>query len=215
MITKKEWIPLIVSIALFTILLTYNKEIFSIEKIPIYLLMSMIIILTSIFAKKIAAKRMHVKIEHKIWEFQRYGFGKGAHLKNPFLMGFFLPALLGLLSGGAIKFLTFIEFNSKELPGKTTKRFGIKRFSTMLEWDDARIGFFGIVAVMALAIITKSLISFQAFPFFELSKYALYFAIYNVLPFSTLDGMKIFMGSRALYILSLSLLVITSLVVFF
>ncbi|MEK6885752.1 MAG: hypothetical protein AABX17_02190 [Nanoarchaeota archaeon] len=215
MITKKEYIPIIVSIALFTLLLTYNNEIFSFEKIPLYLILSTAIILISIFAKKIAAKKIHTEIEHKIWEFQRYWFSKGSHLRHPVLIGFFLPALLGFLSGGAIKFLTFLEFNSKELPGKATKRFGIKRFSTMLEWDDARIGFFGLVAVMALAIIAKFLISFQAFPFIELSKYALYFAIYNIIPFSTLDGMKILMGSRPLYIFSLGLLILTGLVVFF
>jgi Zn-dependent protease len=131
------------------------------------------------------------------------------------MMGFYLPALLGFLSGGAIKFLALLEFNSKELPGKATKRFGIKRFSEMLEWDDARIGFYGLVAIMILAILAKSLVSFQAFPFFLLAKYALYFAIYNIIPFSTLDGMKIFMGSRPLYIFCLGLLIITGVIVFF
>ncbi len=214
MITKKEYIPIIVSIALFSILLAYNKEIFSLEKIPIYLLISAIIILTSIFAKKITAKKIHVEIEHKIWEFERYGIAKGNHLRYPILIGFFLPALLSFLSGGFIKFLTFMEFTSKELPAKSTKRFGIKRFSTMLEWDDGRIGFFGLVAVMALAIIAKFLISYSSLPFFELAKYSLYYAAYNAIPFSTLDGMKIFMGSRPLYIFALILLIATGLIVF-
>jgi len=215
MITKKEYIPIIVSIALFTLLLTYSKSIFSFEKIPVYFLISVIIIFTSIIAKKITAKKINVEIEHKIWEFQRYGIGKGSHLKYPILAGFFLPAILAVISGGFIKFLTFLEFNSKELPGKATKRFGIKRFSTMLEWDDARIAFYGLLAVMALAILAKFFISVQAFPFFEFSKYVLYFAIYNIVPFSTLDGMKILMGSRPLYVLSLGLLILTGLIVFF
>ncbi|MDP1729212.1 MAG: hypothetical protein Q8L27_03360 [archaeon] len=215
MISKKEVGVIAISIILFSLLLVFNNQKISYNEIPKSLILVSTIILISIFAKKITALKLDMEIEHKVWNFQRYWVTTGSKLPFPLPMGILFPTLLAIISGGWIKFLTFMQFESKALPSKVAKKYGSKRFSNVSEWDDALIGFYGILAIMILATLAKYLMSFDFFQFPELSKYALYFAAYNMIPFSKLDGNKIFFGSRPLYVFTLVLLAITTLIVIF
>ncbi len=215
MVTKKEVIHIIIAIVIFTLILSFNNNFFSYAKIPAYLLMSLTIILVSVFAKKITASKLDIKIEHEVWKWSRYWITKKSYLPFSVPIGFFLPALIGFLTAGSVKFLTFLQFESEALPSKASKAYGRRRFSTVMEWDDAMIGFYGLISVLLLAVIAKLFVSPNPSILYEFSKYALYFGAYNLIPFSKLDGMRIFMGSRPLYVFSLVLAALTALVIFF
>jgi hypothetical protein len=210
MLTTKELSVLTLSAVLMALMISFFEN----EMHPSMLIQalgfSIIIIFVWVFAKKFVADYLDMSIEQKIWPFKRYWISSGSHFKRAIPIVIILPLLLSFLSAGVIKFFAFTTFYSKALPSKVAKKYGIRRFSNVGEWDDSLIAFYGLVAIMALAVVT----SFTILPSFEgFSKIAFYFAISNMIPFSSLDGMKIFMGSRPLYIFSLVLLVVTGLLV--
>ena len=186
MFEKKELISLVIGIILMSILVSFislNKEVI-IQRIPLALIISIVVISVSVLAKKITARKIDMKINHKIFEWEKYWWSKGSHFRKPIPMGVLLPLVLLFLSAGIIKFFAFFEFKSEALISKVAKKYGRYRFSNISEWDDALIGFYGMLAVVFIAITARFLVSFQFFPFIELSKYSLYYALYNIIPFS-------------------------------
>jgi Zn-dependent protease len=210
MFKKKEIVAIAISVIIMTLIISFStneKEILS-NKLIIALVISLIVILISVLAKKITAHNINVKVTHKVWEWQRYGFGKGSYLKKPVPVGALLPLLLMFLSLGVIKFFTFLEFETQATQAKAVKKYGRFRFSNINEWDDALIGFYGLIALLILAVIT-SLLTSPIFPFKDLSKYAFIYAVCNLIPISSLDGTRIFFGSKPLYVTSLVLTLIS------
>jgi hypothetical protein len=183
----------------------------SLVEIPVAILISLIILAVAIFSKRFTAKKIDTKINFSFWKWQRYWFSKGSYLKKPFSIGVLLSLLLLVLSVGKIKFLALLQFDTKALVSKVVKQYGKKRFSTVTEWDKALISFYGLIAILLLAVITK-FIPQTIFPFKELAKYSAFYAICNMIPIGDLDGAKIFFGSRPLYIFSLILTIIACLI---
>jgi len=214
MFKKSEYIPLIIAILVMAILISFfpsEKEILPKEILPA-ILVSAVIIIASVLVKKAIAKTLDVEIEHKIWEWDRYRFSEGAHFKRPIPMGLVLPLLLLFISVGTVKFFAFLQFSTKALVAKAAKKYGRYRFSKVNEWDEALIGFYGLLGIIALSLIARF---FNQIPLIgELSKYAMFYAISNVLPLGLLDGAKIFFGSRPLYVLTLIITILAALVVF-
>lgn len=206
----------------FLILSPYKWENFSlieIKKILLALFYSAIIISVWICAKKVSAYNRDIEIKHSIWKFQRYSIEKSGHLKKPFPIGVILPLILSVISLGFIKCFSLLQFDAKALVSKVAKRYGRYRFSEILETDLAMISFWGVVAVLALSLIAD----FSQLA--ELSKYSLYFVIWNLIPISQLDGIKIWFGSKPLdsqsiflfsplYIISLIITAITTMIIF-
>lgn len=198
MLSKRESAHIIISIITmgFVISFSYLKNILSAEvsvnclKILSY---SAIIILTAVFARKLSSAKRDIEIEHKIWEFQRWWIHRKAYFKKPIPMGLIFPILLSIISTGFIKCLTFLQFDSEALPSKIAKKYGPKRlrFAEINEWDLGVIAFWGLAATLALSLIAHYL------GFAELAKYSLYYSMWNLIPFSQLDGMKILLGSAA------------------
>lgn len=220
---KQEVFSILICIILMAFIMSIKNFELNIESFIYGLLYSFIIISVWVAVKKISAYRRQVKIEHSIWKLYRYGLWKSSHFNHPFPMGLFFPVLLSLISGGFIKALTLLQFNSRALPSKITKTYGNKRFSDVMEWDDGIIAFWGIVSLLLLSIICLNLTNYWS-NFLILSKYALYFAIWNIIPFSQLDGTKIFFCSSSaarpipdtpLYIFTLLLIIITAVIVLF
>jgi Zn-dependent protease len=216
---KKEFWAIAIAVILMTLILSFYKENFYTEKLLSNFLISLIIISISIFAKKLVAHKIDVEINHKILELRRYWIGTSNYLKNPLPIGIIFPLILSFISTGIWRFLTFLEYTTKALPAKAVKKYGRGRFSNVNEWDDAIIAFYGICAVFLIAIIAKIALAYNLsttiLPLNELARYALYYGIFNMIPFGLLDGNKIFFGSRALYVFSLILIAITGLIVFF
>lgn len=221
MFKKKEILVLAVSIILMTLLLMFNdsKLLLSWKIFLSSIAIALVIIFTSALGKKITGNIIDVNPELQTWEFKRYWFAKKSELKNPLPIGILLALLLGFLSGGFVKFLALIQFKSEALPAKLAKKYGSKRFSSLMDWDEALIAFYSTSAIFILALIAKILsanliqLNLTDF-FFSLAKFSFYYACYNLIPFSILDGSKIFYGSRPLYFFTLVLLLITGLIVF-
>ena len=224
MIKKRELIPIIISIIIITLLLMFNDSKLELTKSLFIssLIISALIILVSVFSKKITSKIIDVKTEIQTWEFKRYWFATRSELKKPLPIGILLSLLLGFLSGGFVKFLALLQFKSEALPSKLAKKFGARRFSAIMDWDEALIAFYSTVAILILAIIAKIIYAnltinsnlLTSSIFFDLAKFSFYYCCYNLIPFSILDGSKIFYGSRPLYVFTLFLLLVTGLLVF-
>ncbi|MCK4649744.1 hypothetical protein KAT36_00790 [Candidatus Pacearchaeota archaeon] len=152
----------------------------------------LIIITANILAKKIVAYKFETDIKTKFWTLYQYGFRKDMHFNKPIPM-IWLPLLLTLFSKGFFLWLGVLEFDVKAKPERATRRHGLYRFSEVTEWHMAWIAIWGIITNLILAI-TAYIAGFELF-----AKLSIYFIAWSVIPFSRLDGSKIFYASRALW----------------
>ncbi len=211
MFEKKEKVVIGISIVIMTLIILFGKNENSLAIFIRALLVSLVIILFVVTAKKITASKLDVEIENKTWEFQRYGIAQHSHFKKPVQIGLILPLLLSFLSWGIIKFFTFMQFESKALPTKVVKRFGLRRLSGIMEWDDALIVFYSLVPLLLVAIIAKF---FTGLFFSDLARYAWIYVVCNLLPISKLDGTKLLFGSLPLFIFTWVITLLTWPIVF-
>ena len=153
----------------------------------------MFIIFTSIIAKKLAAQYYESKAEFKIWELQRFGVRRNQKLKKPIPAGIIIPFLASILTLGNFPWLAALEFDITVSPARTSKRHGIYRFSEMTDFHLAIIASAGVIATLILAIIGY----LANIP--ELARTSIYYTAFSLLPISSLNGTKIFFGSRVLW----------------
>lgn len=209
---KEEWRSIIIAIILMSILLMFSYNILAFN--IFYIIIPILIISIFVIVQKRVANYIDVSIQIKNWEMSRWWISTWAELRKAIPVGIIFPLLLGFLSGGMIKMLSLLQFNATALPSKSVKRYGARRISGIMEWDDALIGFYSILAVGLLAILA-SFLSYSFFPFHELARFSFYFIIWNLLPISVLAGSKILFGSRPLYIFTLVLTILTFLILLF
>jgi hypothetical protein len=152
-----------------------------------------IIIGVNILAKKFAAYDFELNVETKFWSIYHYGLKQGAHFVKPVYM-IWLPILLSLISRGLLFWMPILEFDITALPERVSRRHGLYRFAQATEWHIALIIMWGIISSLALAIIGY----FLGFNLF--SRLCVYYAIWNIIPISGLDGSKLFFGSRHLWV---------------
>ena len=183
MINKKGLVWIIISILLLGFIIGFPTP--SITSF----LIAFLIIFTSISMKEIASKYFFVDIEHSIWHFQRYGFYEKSKLKKPFPIGLVLPFVLTFISLGYVKLLTLLQFEGKPSKKRILKKRGAVRKSEVKDYDLAFISAWGLWGLVVLAIIGNIL------NFHELSKWAIYYGFWNLIPISQLDGCKLFFGS--------------------
>lgn len=193
MFTKKEIAWIIIAILILGFIITLPK--LSISS-PYVFLTAAIIILTNILTKKIAASHYSIKIEHKIWSFKRWGWYERSKFKKSIPIGLILPFFVSFLSLGIVKILTLLQFDAENLGKKRAlKKRGAYRHSEINESDLAFTSAWGFWALIALAIIGY----FINQP--ELTKYSIYYGLWNLIPISNLDGTKLFFGSLINWIL--------------
>lgn len=223
MFSKKEITWIIITIIILAFIIGFITEPQS-ESAKITIIMpltaSILIILTTTIAKKIAAPYFSIRIEHKVWEFQRYGVYERSHFKKPFPIGLVLPFFLTLLSLGYIKPMTLLQFDVENIPEtRLLKRRGHTRALRKQEMNDADPALtaaWGFYALLILAILSSIISILTNLNFFsEITKYSVFYGIWNLLPISQLDGSKLFFGSILswtilviLYIISLGLVII-------
>jgi len=193
--TKKEIVWLIIAILIMGFIISFSLS-------PAYslkiLLFSAIIILTSIITKKIAGEIFNIKVEHKILYFQRWGYYKRSHFKKPFPIGLILPFFLSIISLGIIKPFTLLQFDAENLYKKRIQRARGESEYRRTEINESDLGFtaaWGFWALILLSIIGY----FLNQP--ELTKYSVYYGIWNLIPLGNLDGIKLFFGSLLNWIL--------------
>jgi Zn-dependent protease len=189
-LSKKEIIiiTVIILILALTISLVKTWEFFLYTLLAVFL-----VLIINISAKKIMAFYLDSEIEIKLWEIKRYGFKANEYFKKPFPAGIFLPIITAAFSFGYLTWMASLIFDVKPKIYRAAKRHGLYSFSEMTEYHLGLIASAGILANLILAIIGY-LINFP-----ELAKINLFYAFFNMLPISDLDGNKIFFGSLVLW----------------
>lgn len=184
-------------IILITIILAFSITLMKTSTMFGYIALSMlIIILVNVVAKKMMSFYLDSQIKIRLWEWQRYGFKPSAYFKKPFPIGAFLPVIIAILTLGNIKWLASLVFDVKAKTHRAAKRFGLYSYSEMTEYHIGLIAAAGVVANLLMAVIGY-LIGFpEKMQFATLN---IYYAFYNMLPLSDLDGNKIFFGSIILW----------------
>jgi len=186
MFNKKEIsVIILTTIVLAFIISVLNiKDLFLAALIFVFLTISI-----NILAKKVAAFYLDSEIEIKLWEVERYGFKPGRHFKRPFPAGVMIPIIVGGLTLGYMQWLASLVFDVKAKTYRAAKRHGLYSFSEMTEFHIGIIAASGILANLIFAVIGY-LIGFNDF-----SRINIYYAFFNLIPLSDLDGNKIFFGS--------------------
>lgn len=167
-----------------------------ISLLPYLFIFSFLIIFVNLIGKKIASFYFDSEIEIKIWEIQRYGFRPKDYLKKPFKLGIFLPLITSIIFLGKIGSFVWLApliFNIKPTIQKTARRHGLYTYSEITEDQMGLIAAIGIFANLFFAIIGYLIGS----P--EFSRLNIYFAFFNLIPISNLDGNKIFFGNFILW----------------
>ncbi len=158
------------------------------------LLFSVIILAVNILAKKLVARSLDSDVEHRIWSISRYGLRKPHRLRTEVSAGIFVPLFFTIITLGMVKVMSILVYETKVLKRRAAKRFGYYSFTAMTDWHNALIGAAGIIALLALSIIAYIVPGAE-----PLAKLAAYYAFFNIIPWSNLDGTQIFFGSRVLY----------------
>ncbi len=181
------WIILSVVIAIPTII---KQEWVGLSQAVFFALM---LLCVSVGAKKIVASMVDTGAEHRIWHMDRYGFHPTAYFKKEIPAGIIIPLVVSIISLGKFFLMTPLTYESRALKHRAAKRHGMYSFTEVTDWHNGLVGASGIVATLALVII--SYLSNQE----SLAKFATYFALANLIPFSNLDGTQIFFGSRIIW----------------
>lgn len=200
-LTKKE----ITIIAITALILAFAISLIKTTEIFLYTLLSIFLVLIiNIFAKKITSFYLDSDIEIKLWEIKRYGFKPQRKLQRPLPAGAFFPILskIFLLAFNNFVWMASLIFDIKPKISRAAKRHTIYSFSEITEYHLALIAATGICANLIFAVIGY-LIGFT-----EFSKLNIYYAFFNMLPISDLDGNKIFFGSLVLWSFLASLVLI-------
>ena len=193
MLTKKEIIAILVA----TVILAFSINLIaSISSFLYALLAVFIIILINLIAKKMTSFHLDSEIEISLWEIKRYGVKAHHRFKKPFPLGAFLPILskLILFSINSFVWMASLVFDVKAKTYRSAKRHGLYKFSEMTEDHIGYIAAAGIGANLVLAIIGYLI----GYPLF--AKLNIYYAFFNMIPISNLDGNKIFFGNLVLWI---------------
>ena len=201
MFTKKETAHIIVAILVLSLaasIWNFGILFYSITSI-------FFIVLANVIAKKISAYYYESEIENNIWELKRIGLmyffdviplhktHPSRNFKKPIPIGAFIPVIISIISFGYFTWMASLVFEVKPKIARAAKRHGLYSFSEMTEEHIGYIAAFGIIANIMLAI-AGYLIGFELF-----AKLNIYYAFFNMLPISDLDGNKIFFGNIVLW----------------
>jgi hypothetical protein len=188
---KGKELAIIIAVALvfgLTISLIKSLEIFLYALAAIFL-----VIIINILAKKVTAFFLDSEIETSLWEIKRYGFSPNKKFKKPFPAGVVFPIVVAILSFGYFYWFASLVFDVKQKVYRASRRLGLYTFSEVTEYHIGLIAAGGIIANLIFAIIGY-LTGFE-----EFAKLNIYFAAYNLIPISDLDGNKVFFGSIILW----------------
>lgn len=175
-----------------------------------------LVVLVHYFGHKWAARRYGTDVTHKVWGIRRYGFAKRAHFPlkihfmnitvipiHSFPLGSVLAVIISFLSNGRF-FFTPVE--AIDIGSGESKRLGRWRLK-VLEYEIARIAFAGPAANMLFAFVLQAFNKSGMFD--QIILISCLYALYHMIPWSQLDGAKIFFGSIFLYIFGLAFLLLS------
>ncbi|MBM3232900.1 hypothetical protein FJZ18_01905 [Candidatus Pacearchaeota archaeon] len=163
---------------------------------------ALIILVVSVGAKKLVAASLDIRAEHRIWHMERFGFRPTAYFKNEVPTGIILPLVTSLITAGKLFLMTILTFEARALRHRAAKRHGFYSFSEVTDWHNGLIGTSGVIASLFLAVASYF---FNEEP---LAKFATFYAITSLIPFSNLDGTQILFGSKTIWTVLVAITVI-------
>ena len=190
MFNKKE----ILLILVISIILAFSISLIETWNLFLYSFLAvLVVILINVFAKKIAGYYLDSDVEVKLWEIERYGLKPENTFKKPLPAGAFFPLIskIFFFSLASFVWMASFVFDVKPKIYRAAKRHGLYSFSEMNEAHIGYIAGVGIIANLIFALIGYLIGS----PFDEFARINLYYAFFNMLPISDLDGNKVFFGS--------------------
>jgi len=205
MINRREVFIIALILILITASLSLSLRLFEAWETIFYTFLAVsVVILVNIFIKKLVAYRLDSEIEMNIWEIGNFGFSKEKHSKKPFPLGAFLPIISNIifLPFKGFIWMASLVFDVKPRIYRGAKRFGLYTFSEVTEYHLGLIAAAGILINLIMAIVGY----FLGFSLF--ARLNIYYAFFNMLPISELDGNKIFFGNLLLWSFLASLVLI-------
>lgn len=199
MLKKKE----IASILIVAIVLAFVISLVETIEIFLYTLLTIaIIIVVNIAGKKIAGHYYDTNVKIKLWEIKRYGYKVHHCFKKPFPMGIVFPFITTALTFGWISWMGCLVFDVKAKVHKAARRHkeAIYSFSDVTEWQTGIIATWGLAANLLASIVGVWL----GFP--EFASLSIFYAFYNVLPISSLDGKKMLFAHELLWAISAAII---------
>jgi len=193
----KEFSNILSAIVILAIVLGFQfpfDKFFEVENLARSFVFSAIIIFIGVFARKFAADKLDCDVEHEMWRWQRFGYKPHHYLKEGLPAGIALPLFFSLFSLGSVKLLTVLNYYAAPLRRRAARRFGYFSYGELSEYHNGLIGAAGIAAILLLSFVSYFIPGASL-----LAKYSAYYAFWNMLPLSFLDGTLIFFGSRVLW----------------
>jgi hypothetical protein len=157
------------------------------------MLYSFVVVGIPVIVKKAIAYTLDSNVEHRIWHFQRYGFAPKSKFKKELPFGAIVPVLISAITLGVAQVMTFLTYETKALKHRAAKRFGFYSYTQMTDFHIGLIGASGVFALLLISFI--SYLSGLEY----LSKMAAFYAFWNMVPFSNLDGTQIYFGNKTLW----------------
>jgi hypothetical protein len=190
MLNRKEILSIVIATVILTLAVSFFK---GIETFLFVLLSVFLVLFINVLAKKVASFYMDSEIEIELWKVQRFGIRPGQHFKKPFPAGIFLPIIFSILSLGKLVWMAALTFDVKPKEYRAAKRHGLYSYSEMTE---SHIGY-----IAAAGIFVNLIFTFIGYllGFSEFTRLSIYYVFFNMLPFSDLDGNKIFFGNIVLW----------------
>ncbi|MBS3084171.1 hypothetical protein J4423_05175 [Candidatus Pacearchaeota archaeon] len=193
----KEIIQIILAIATLGIVYGFNEIAeMNLNALSAIIGFSAIIIGINILSKKIVASRLDADVEHEIWQVKRFGFHPGDNFKKSISAGILIPLFVTLVTLGSIAPMTVMTYETRALKRRAAKRFGPYSFTEMTDFHNALVGAIGIISCLLITFLTYWI---PGDSWSAIGKMATFYAFYNLLPISKLDGSQIFFGSRVLW----------------
>jgi Zn-dependent protease len=153
------------------------------------------VIVINVLAKKVTGFLLETEVEMKFWEIEGWGIKKRKNFKRPLAIGAFLPLIskIILFPINGLAWMASLVFDVKPRSYRAARRHGLYTFSEMTEEHMGYIAAAGIFASLIFAVIGY-LIGFN-----EFARLSIFYAFFNMIPISHLDGNKIFFGNIVLW----------------
>ncbi len=155
-----------------------------------------IIIGTNIISKKIVASRLDADVQHELWRMERFWFNPSDRLNKGVFAGVIIPVFVAIVSLGTVKLMTILTYETRALKRRAAKRFGPYSFTEMTDFHNALVGSAGIISALLITFVTYWL---PGSHWVTIARLSTFYAFFNMIPFSKLDGSQIYFGSRVLW----------------
>tara|TARA_Y100000310_G_scaffold312996_1_gene360856 strand:+ start:343 stop:969 length:627 start_codon:yes stop_codon:yes gene_type:complete len=190
MFTKKEAAVTVIVTIILAFLFTFpNTQ----ETFLKFLLIIFLVLGINVLAKKVSSYYLDSEIDINFWEIKRYGFRPHSHFRRPFPAWVFMPLITAVITFGNFIWMAAMTFEVKPKVYRAAKRFGLYSFSEMTEYHIGLIAAFGVLANLFFAVVGYLM------GYGDFTRLNIFYAFFNMIPLSDLDGNKIFFGSLVLW----------------